>query len=90
MTGFYLKTMRGASVILLVIAVAIVILSLAANLMVYLQPQEAVFSPQQNFQVIQLFLSVTTALNNAVLPLIGAAALWRADRWLAAQPGVSA
>ena len=75
---FYLWAMRTASVILLVIACLTVLASL---LMAFSMSQPQPFSPAMN--PLALLSAAIASFQNATWPLLGAAALWRADAWLA-------
>jgi len=87
--SFYLWAMRSASVILFAIALLITVGAIGCVALEYhtisSMPSEYQ-RPLDNMQWAQLLMQLVTALQWTSVSLIGAAALWRADRWLAGKP----
>jgi hypothetical protein len=88
MKGFYTWAMRCASGILFMIGLLTIVLTFGFQMSNYLHVTggiDGTFAPDAGqFHWYEAFLALLGALSAAMLPLFGAALLWRADRWLAA------
>jgi len=81
----YTWAMRSAAAILFAVSLLFVIMSLVAAY--YAGQTELALmgpvDPSAPWQFYRIFNALYLTLCNAVLPFLGAAALWRADIWLA-------
>lgn len=76
MNDLYLRAMRSASRILFAVALLLPIAALATS---------TFLDTGFGFSVFRFLIGVLQALQSALLPLFGAALLWRIDVWLAHQ-----
>lgn len=82
--SFYLWAMRSASVILFVMALLGLAATATGHVLVFMQADVPDYG-QPDLKFMQMVLSLAVAIENAALPLLGAALLWCADRWLSAK-----
>ena len=75
MNGVFLWTMRHAAYVLFVLAAAIVLGSLIADIIVYRHQQD----DPSGVWLAGMVLALLKSLQDAALPFIGAAAIWRYD-----------
>ena len=83
---FYEASMRNSSKILFWIAVIIVAGNALYHIYMFVEMRAAIESGRMSvspqLSVSQITFAVMSSLGGAAIPLFGAAALWRADRWL--------
>ncbi|MEZ0244062.1 MAG: hypothetical protein ACAH11_11855 [Sphingomonas sp.] len=86
--NFYLWTMRYAPIILFLLAILIITGTVVFNLFALkaiLAAEPMYEDPMWSQQWAQIVMSLVNGFEFAAVPLLGAAVLWRADRWLANQ-----
>ncbi len=86
MKDFYLRAMRLAAPILFVVALVVFVVTIAAALLQFFEFREQ-YRGQPIAPWVHVSFAMLSALQNAALPLFGAAALWRGDRWFALENG---
>ena len=86
MNQAYLRLMRLAAPIMLVIAILVAVASVVHAVLILQEFGQGQTSVQLSTWTKVAFM-IVSAFETAALPFFGAAALWRADRWLALREG---
>jgi hypothetical protein len=94
MSGFYTWAMRCASAILFTIGLITIVITFGFQLWNYLHMSGGIdgsYGPGSGqYRWLEVCGALVGALSTSILPLFGAALLWRIDRWRSPVPPVPA
>lgn len=87
MNRLFLRAMRVAAPVMFAVAILVALCTVASAILVF--KDMGLHGGEQISAWAQIAVTIAGTLGAAAMPFFGAAALWRADRWLAQREGAS-